>query len=328
MNPLPLQALLDAGSTAFNPFGPLPGGQPASLPQFVARSISDIANIHFLASGPFLKLPAGRLYVSAKVGDSQSWLGSTSTRGGLFQSVYLTRNDGNGQLNVDVPLASRRHRFLAYLGELSVNANMAIDELSDFGSQKTFGYGLSWTPVQGWNLIVSHTNDQAAPTIQQLGNPVISTPGVPVFDYVAGRTVNVTQITGGNHALTRDDRNVTKIGLTLKPLAKRCRTLTITANYIRSDIDNPISTFPAASAAIQMAFPERFVRDDDGDLVLEDVRAVNFARSERSELRWGINYTRPDRQSQPPPRRPFPGLDALRRASRGPDVGDARRAGS
>jgi hypothetical protein len=307
VNPSALQGLVNAGS--FNPFGPLPAGQPASLPQSVARSISDSANIQFLANGPLLKLPAGALYVSGKVGDSQSWLGSTSTRGGMFQSVYLTRNDANGLLNIDVPLASRRHRFLPFLGELSVNTNMSIDQLSDFGTLKAFGYGLNWTPIPGYNLIASHTNDQAAPTIQQLGNPVIATPGVPVFDYATGQTVNITQITGGNRALVRDNRNVTKIGVTLKPFPSQ--ELTFTANYIRSDIDNPIATFPSASAAIQAAFPDRFV-DEDGELVEEDIRAVNFARSERAELRWGINYARPI--GKQPQRRSFPGLDALRRA--------------
>jgi iron complex outermembrane recepter protein len=310
VNPAALQGLLNAGSTAFNPFGPLPAGQPPSQPQFVARSISDSANIQMLANGPLLKLPAGALYVSGKVGDTQSWQSSTSTRGVVFQSVYLTRNDGSGLLNIDVPLASRRHNFLPFLGELSVNSNMSIDQLSDFGTLKAFGYGLNWTPITGYNLIISHTNDQAAPTIQQLGNPLVLTPNVPLFDYTTGQTVNVTQITGGNHALIKDNRNVTKIGLTIKPLSGQ--DLTFTANYIKSDIDNPIATFPAASAAIEAAFPDRFIRDEDGELIEEDIRAVNFARSERTELRWGINYMRPI--GKQPQRRSFPGLDALRRA--------------
>ena len=78
--------------------------------------------------------------------------------------------------------------------------------------------------------------------------------------------------------------------------------LTVTVSYIRSDIDNPIETFPVASAAIQRAFPDRFERDEDGDLVLEDVRPVNFATADRSEIRWGINYSH--RIGKPPPPRP------------------------
>ncbi|MDB5482942.1 MAG: TonB-dependent receptor [Caulobacteraceae bacterium] len=274
---------------------------PRGPSRSVARAISDSANLQFLANGPLLRLPAGILYVSAKAGDTQSWQGSTSTRFGQFRPVYLTRNDANAQLNLDLPLASRRNRVLPFLGDLSINANGAVDELSDFGLLETLGYGVNWTPFPGYNLIVSDTRDRAAPSTAQLGGPIVYTPGVPVFDYATGRTVEVTQISGGVAGLTADTRNVLKIGLTLKPVAGQ--DLTITANYIESDIDNPIATFPAASAEIQAAFPGRFIRDAEGDLIEEDIRPVNFARSERSEIRWGINYSRPIGK-QPPPR-PF-----------------------
>jgi hypothetical protein len=72
----PLNALLAAGSSSFNPFGPIPAGMLHSLPQSYARSISDTANIQALANGPLFKLPAGNFYVSGKIGDTQSWQGS------------------------------------------------------------------------------------------------------------------------------------------------------------------------------------------------------------------------------------------------------------
>jgi hypothetical protein len=309
INTAPLQAILNAGSSTFNPFGTPPAGMVTSLPRSYARSISDSANIQVLANGPLFKVPAGQVYVSAKAGDTQSWQGSYSANMGDVQSVYLTRNDINGQLNLDLPLTSRTEHFLPMFGEFSINANAAIDQLSDFGTLKAFGYGLNWTPIPGYNLIISHTNDQAAPTIQQLGAPAIYTPGVPVLDYSTGRTVDVTQITGGNPGLTHDNRNVTKIGLTIKPIPSQ--DLTISSNYIQSDIDNPIATFPAATAAIEAAFPTRFIRDAEGDLIEEDIRAVNFSRSERTELRSGINYSRPI--GKQPVRRGFMGVDGLRR---------------
>ncbi len=263
----------------------------AGRPQGVARLISDAANIQFLASGPVLKLPAGNLYVSAKAGDTQSWQSAHSTQFGFVQATSMSRNDANGLLNIDIPLTSRSNRILPFLGDLSVNANGAIDQLSDDGTLKTFGYGLNWTPIPGYTLIVSHTNDRAAPNIQQLAGATILTPGVRVFDYATSQTVDIAQLTGGNPALVADTRNVLKIGLTLKPWSSR--DLTIVANYTRSAIKNPIATFPAASGPIQAAFPARFIRDENGDLVEEDIRPVNFARSERSEIRWGLNYTRP-----------------------------------
>ncbi len=307
INAGPLQNLLNADSATFNPFTPFPNGLISTLPQSTGRSISDSANIQLLGNGPILEIPAGSLYVSAKAGDTESFQASSSLRNGNFQAVNLNRNDANAQLNVDLPLTSREHHILEAIGDLSVNTNGAVDQVSDYGTLKAFGYGVNWTPIPGYNLIISHTNDQAAPTIQQLGGPMVATPGVTVLDYATGQTVNVTQISGGNPNLVADNRNVTKFGLTLKPWPSE--NFTFTANYIKSRIDHPIETFPAASAAIEAAFASRFIRNTEGELTEEDERPVNFAQSYRTELRWGFNYSRPI-GPQPPPR----DLNALRAA--------------
>jgi hypothetical protein len=289
INPAPLQSAVAAGS--LNPFGPLPGNLIQPLPQTYARSISDSANMQVLANGPLLREPAGNIYVSAKAGDTQSWLSSYSARSAARQSVYLTRNDANAQISLDVPLASREKHVFSFVGDLSLNGNAAIDRLSDYGTLKSTGFGVNWTPFPGWNLIVSHTNDQQAPMVQQLGGALVVTPNVPIFDYVTGQSVDVTQISGGNRSLKADNRNVLKIGLTVKPLAKE--NLTVTANYIKSDIDNPTQALPAITPAIEQAFPSRFLRGPDGQLTEFDNRPTNFARSERTELRWGFNWWRP-----------------------------------
>jgi hypothetical protein len=323
INLAPFQSAVAAGT--LNPFGPLPPGLIQSLPQSYARSISDSANAQVLANGPLIKEPAGNIYVSAKAGDTQSWQSSYSARGSATESVYLTRNDLNAQLSLDVPLASREKHVLAFAGDLSVNGNAAIDRLSDYGTLKSTGFGVNWTPIPGWNLVISHTNDQQAPSVQQLGGPVIVTPNVPIFDYVTGQSVDVTQISGGNRGLVADNRNVMKIGLTVKPLSKE--NLTVTANYIKSDIDHPTQTLPALTSALQQAFASRFVRDAEGQIIEFDDRPVNFARSERTELRWGFNYWRP---LGPQPRfRPggdFPGFGGPRRPGGDGGLGPAAQA--
>jgi hypothetical protein len=297
INPAPLQSAVTAGS--LNPLGPLPAGLIQALPQTYARSISDSANMQVLANGPLLKEPAGNIYVSAKAGDTQTWQASYSARGAARQSVYLTRNDANAQLSLDIPLANREKHVFAFIGDLSLNGNAAIDRLSDYGTLKSTGFGVNWTPFPGWNLIVSHTNDQQAPSVQQLGGALVVTPNVPIFDYVTGQSVDVTQVAGGNPSLKADNRNVLKIGLTIKPLPKE--NLTLSANYIKSDIDHPTQALPAITSAIEQAFPSRFTRDAAGQLSEFDDRPVNFARSERTELRWGFNWWRPI-GPQPKPR--------------------------
>jgi len=337
VNPAPLQSLLNADSSSFNPFGPPPSNLIVTYPQNTARSISDALNIQVLANGPLFELPAGNFYVSAKAGDTQSWQASTSltqpsTDPGLrgFQAINLQRNDINVQLNTDLPLTSRENKVLPFMGDLSVNVNTTLDQVSDYGLLKAFGYGLNWTPIEGYNLIVSHTNDQAAPSIQQLGSPQVLTPNVSVFDYATGESVNVTTIAGGDRGLEADNRNVIKVGLTLKPFPKEM--FTFSANWIKSDIDHPIETFPAADAAIEAAFPGRFLRTAEGDLVEENETPVNFYKSDREELRWGFNYSRPI-GPQPPPRqfnrRALTGADGQgeRRNANGSAAQDAAPAG-
>ncbi len=294
-----LQAALIAGSPGVNPFGPLPAGLLQALPPNQSRQVSDAGNIQVLANGPLIRLPAGPLYVSAKLGDVEAAVSSSSEIRGFTLAQTLARNDTQGQLNVDLPIASKRRHVLGALGELSLNANTAVDDYSDFGPLLTLGYGVNWTPVPGYSLIVSETHDHLAPTIAQLEGPVVTTPGVRIFDFATGQTATVTQITGGNPALQADDRQVMKIGLTVKPLPKQ--DLTFTANYVDSHIANWIGALPAATAAIQAAFPERFIRNADGDLVEEDDRTLNFASQDRTELRWGINFSMPVGKQPPPP---------------------------
>jgi len=254
-----------------------------------ARALSNTGNIQFVANGPFVSLPAGPLSSSVKVGWEASGFDSSSMRGGIEQSASLSRRNANGELSLDLPLTSRSHHVLGAIGNLSANFNAAANHLSDFGTLTTTGYGLNWTPRDGIELIASTSHDEGAPTVQQLGNPVVVTPDVRVFDYRTGQTVDVSETAGGNPSLHADRRRVDKLGLTLKPL--HATDLTITANYIHSRIRNAIAAFPSPTAAIEAAFPDRFTRDADGNLERIDVRPINFAREDRQELRWGINFT-------------------------------------
>ncbi len=316
VNPSPLQALLGADSASFNPFTAPAAALLSALPQNRARSVSDSGNLQVLTNGPLFNLPAGALYASLRAGDSESGFATSSTRLGVAQAIRLSRNDLNAQANLDLPIASRRKHFLSALGELSVNANLAVNQLSGFGALTTVGYGVNWTPVTGVNFIVSHTRDSAAPSVQQLGNPTVLTAGTRILDYATGQTVDVTQIAGGNAALQSDHRDVFKIGLTLKPVSTQ--DLTITANYIATRIDNPIQSFPVATAQIEAAFPDRFLRDATGELyeVDDPPRPTSPGASARRSA-GGFNYSRPTGKAPPPPPGPSAGTPRPGRASAG-----------
>ncbi len=267
-----------------------------------SRSVSQIGNAELLMNGPLLELPGGSVTAAARAGFDARGLNSHSERGGVFAVRDLSRTRAHAQANIDIPIASRRRAVLSALGNLSANLNAEVEHLSDFGTLRTLGAGLNWSPVSQISLIASVTDEDGAPSMQQLGDPVQQTPGVRVFDFVRGETVEVTRVDGGNPALTADNRRVWKLGANVRPFEKR--DLSLSANFTSSRIVNAISGFPAATAEIEAAFPERFQRDADGRLLLIDTRPVNFARAERSELRWGFNLTLPvGPQPQPGQRR-------------------------
>lgn len=283
------QARINAGDPTANPFGPLErfGASPANR----AYAISNDAGLDALFNGPLFKLPAGDISTSIRVGGDMSSFDSRSYRLSGDQIGSVSRDTVSGQLNLDVPIASKANNFLPFLGKLSANFNIAENHLSDFGTLQTLGYGANWTPIDAIRFIVSHTDQEQAPSAQQLGNPVITTPNVRVFDYIQGTTANITSLTGGNTGLIASNNHVTKLGLTLKPWSEK--DISFTANYVTSRTENPIAAFPTATAAIEAAFPSRFTRDASGMLTRIDMRPINFAESSRSQLRWGINFSKP-----------------------------------
>jgi hypothetical protein len=109
-----------------------------------------------------------------------------------------------------------------------------------------------------------------------------------VFDYVRSETVEVVQVSGGDPSLRSDQRDATRLGINWKPFADR--ELNFSVSYTLSRADDPASALPAATAEVQAAFPERFLRDQSGQLAVVDVRPVNFLRSDREEIRWGFNW--------------------------------------
>ncbi|HEX8466190.1 MAG TPA: TonB-dependent receptor [Allosphingosinicella sp.] len=256
-----------------------------------SRSVSQVGNAELLLNGPLFNLPAGGVTAAARAGFDARGLNSHSDRGGIFTVRELSRTREHAQVNIDIPIASRRRAALTALGNLSANLNAEVEHLSDFGTLRTLGAGLNWSPISQVSLIASVTDEEGAPSIQQLGDPVQQTPGVRVFDFVRGETVEVTRIDGGNPALVADNRRVWKLGANLRPFEKT--DLSLSANFTSSRIVNAISGFPAATAEIEAAFPERFQRDSGGRLLLIDTRPVNFARQDRSELRWGFNLGLP-----------------------------------
>lgn len=256
-----------------------------------ARSVNSLAQADLMLSGSLLRLPTGPISMSLRAGVEMRDFSSRSLRGGTERRAELSRDSGAIQANLDMPIASRREGRPDSLGNLSANANLEIEQLSDFGTLRTFGYGLTWSPIAEVNLIASTTHENGAPTVEQLGAPLVVTPNVRTFDFNRREAIDITRVFGGNPNLRSDDRHVVKLGVNAKPFPKT--NLNLSIDYIRTRINDPIAPFPVATPEIEAAFPERFMRGIDGRLLQIDSRPLNFKRSDEEQIRWGLNFTRP-----------------------------------
>lgn len=256
-----------------------------------ARSINTLANADMLLSGPLLELPAGQISTSVRGGVATRDFSSSTHRNGVMQRTEISRDLGVVRGNINVPLFGMGREGAERLGSLSANASIEIERLSDFGTLRTFGYGLNWSPVEAINLIASATHEEGAPTVEQLGAPLIVTPNVRVLDFSRGEVVDVTRVSGGNSELLSDDRHVLSLGLNVKPFART--DFNVGIDYVATRVEDSIAQFPIVTPEIEAAFPTRFTRDGGGRLLSIDGRSINFARSDQQELRWGLNFTRP-----------------------------------
>lgn len=259
-----------------------------------ARSTRTALGVDATASGPLFKLPAGDANATFKIAADTLVLDASNPRLGRSFSTSLSRGRGDVSANLDLPILKN-----SPVGKLTANANAELEHLSDFGTLTTYGAGLNWTVLKRLDLIASWTREEGAPTIEQLGNPLIETLNARVFDFTTGQSVNVTAVSGGNPGLDADRRSVVKFGANFQPFEKI--DLRLRADYVRQIIDRPISDLPGPSAALEAAFPNRFVRDGGGNLISVDLRSVNFDQSRRETFRWGFDFSKPLKSARPSP---------------------------
>ena len=257
-----------------------------------ARSTQLSGDLTGLASGPLFTLPAGTANVNLKLSADTADLETERRRNNIDGTNKLGRDRVDASANLDLPLLKS-----SPVGRLGANLNAEVEHLSDFGTLSTVGAGFNWAPRDNLHFIGSWTREEGAPTMQQIGDPILDTPNTRVFDFTTGDSVLVTSITGGNPDLNPDRRDVWKLGGNWKPFEDK--DLRFRADYVHEVIKDPISSFPGPTAELEAAFPDRFVRDSGGNLVAVDLRPVNFEESRRDSLRWGFDFSKPLKSARP-----------------------------
>jgi hypothetical protein len=257
----------------------------------------NVGNLQLSLSGPVASLPAGPVIANFKFAlQYQGFETHDDYPGSPLKTNNLVRTVRSANINSSIPIANRERGVLPALGELSATINTALDNVPNFGTLVSTSYGLDWKPVSKVHLDAIYTDHRSAPTVQQLRAPPVYTANVETYDFIMGQTAYVTAITGGNDALARTDSRQGSFGVSLGPFAGKTEFL---AHYEQSRIRNAIGSLPPTTADVELAFPDRFVRDADGNLNTIDNRWVNLASERIDDVKWGFNIWIPLGDSSP-----------------------------
>lgn len=250
-----------------------------------ARRTNNVAQL--LLTGPAAQLPAGPLQATIEGRLASNRVRSESSFALIPGERSFRRAEQWGRTAFDIPITSRANNVLPAIGDFSATAELSRVHFSDAGTLKQHGIGLTWEPVPILRLRAEVEQADAPASVEMLGNPVFLYHDVRTFDPLTGTTVDVTQISGGNAALLPEKTKIRRVSGLLRLVPKL--NLQLNAEYTDTDRRNFISSLPEASAAITLAFPDRFVRDSNGVLTTVDLRPVNFASDREKRMRWGLS---------------------------------------
>ncbi len=266
-----------------------------------AKSNTDKGTGLVTVTGIPFSLPAGDVSLTLNTGFAYSAILSTDTRNPGVRTD-LSRRDVSAGFSVDLPLSSS-----GGLGLLGLNLNADVNRLSDFGTLKGYGAGLSWSPTDKVSFQASYIASEAAPELTDLGAPTVITPGVSLYDFVRGETVLASVTTGGNPSLKRERQRDWKFAVNWDlPFLKNSN---LVAEYFRNRSYDTTNAFPLLTPAIEAAFPERVTRDADGRLLSINETPVTFAQEQGQRLRYGVNLGGSIGKANPNARRsPYAGV--------------------
>ncbi|MEO0699597.1 MAG: hypothetical protein AAFY81_07745, partial [Pseudomonadota bacterium] len=256
-------------------------------------------------------LAAGPMTLTASF-DARLERQDTTILEGLAQNQSaIARDTFTGGLNLEVPILAPA----PIPGDFSLNGNVELRRLSDFGWLVTYGYGVRWKPVPSVRLLASVTHEEGAPALNDLGAPLVVTPDARLFDFASGDDTLASLITGGNRDLVTDNRRAVKLGVQWNPSEEP--RIGVNVDYTTSRIDNEVRRFALLTQELENAFPNRVPRNAAGQLLAFDIRPLQVARGLRDEVRTAITFSqrlkskRKRRRAQGPPtqrrRSPRPG---------------------
>src|SRR6202012_4541177 len=135
------------------------------------------------------------------------------------------------------------------LGDIAARAYFSVENVSNFGALTSNAFGMTWRPGKYVGLNADFGIRRTAPSVQNLLDPTVVTPGVQMFDFVTDETAYVTTITGGDPGLRNAEAHAGVVGLYLGPFAHR---YTFITPYQRQRTRDAIGPLPPTSEAVEL----------------------------------------------------------------------------
>lgn len=278
------QAAISANDLVVNPFGSLPLGP---VQKDLVHSVSDTVSGGVDLDGPLpFRLPAGTGRSSFGVHYNRS---RSRTSNGPADGFASTRRRTDISASVTLPLASKREGFLPAIGQLSLYISASLYSGTGEGWQTRYGSGLNWSPLEGFSLNGRIAVASVVPDQAQLSAPLQETPQVRIYDYATGELAEVTAVSGGNPDLKRGSNRSLSGNLSIMPWSWEGPSLNV--GYERQEARGGIGALPTLTPAVEAAFPERVIRNPEGQLIWIDQRAINFSRDLDESLNTRVNWT-------------------------------------
>lgn len=263
--------------TSLTLIGAVAEGDQTGLLSMATRQASGTINLSL--NRKLLDLPAGP--VSGGLSGQASRTRSTTE---LPASRQVFSGYGAGVSgNLAVPLWRRAPGAAAWagLGDVSMSLGASVNQ-SDAGRGEGVSAGLNWAPHQRvridatWSTALAAVPDEQRFGPRYYGDPVI------VFDFRNGEAVEVLPLLGGNPELRSPRTSQFGFSLSVGPFTSWA--VQGGVNLQRTVVADGNEIFPDPTPDLEAAFPDRFVRGDDGRLLGIDRRAFNIDSSENENL--------------------------------------------
>lgn len=251
---------------------------------------TDADNRDFLvrldAAGTIVSLPAGSLRGSVILEGGVSELDSFTFQDNQQIGARRTRDNTGVSANLFIPILSP----VSPAGRLSASYGLAFASLSDVDDTRRLNARIDWSPSRTLRFALAFVDEQRPPSLEQLGQPTLRSPNVRTLDFITGETVDLFFVTGGNPDLLNESERNFQAQFAIKPF--RLLNIALNATFLLSRVNDPVAPFPLLTTATTSAFEERFTRDANGRLAEIDVRPINFSKSARDQIFWGLSFSR------------------------------------